>query len=77
MGPEPPHWIVYTYREATGGVPECHAYGSFDSTADDAAGQPFDQQAAEQLAASINANTAQSGITAMALPLESAEQPGV
>jgi hypothetical protein len=68
-------WIVYTYH--AGATPPCHAYGSYDSSADTQAGVPFDQATAESLAANINAFSGTSGVTAMALPLEQTTQPGV
>lgn len=66
-------FIVYTYK-ADG---ECHAYGSFDSSADAQAGVPFDEVTARGLADSINGFTETSGVKAMALPLEQTLQPGV
>jgi hypothetical protein len=72
-------WIVYTYSTVAGKA-VCHAYGSFDNSADAQAGVPFTQEVATELAANINGFSGTGGappITAMALPLEQCEQPGI
>jgi hypothetical protein len=70
-------WIVYTYQVGGNGESVCHAYGSYDSSADAQADVPFTQETATALASNINGFSGTSGVHAMALPLEQTVQPGV